>query len=516
MQTARRNWPRRCISDSTGKHLNYGQTLVSVIILSNELGKITTGQKNVGILLPPLVAAALANLAVTLLGKVPVNLNYVVSEQLIISAIEQCGIKSIISSRNFVNKLGKIGRLPGLVFIEDIVSGIKFKAKARAYLKARLIPQQRLIGACSRGDDLATIIFSSGSSGQPKGVMLSHNNILSNIEALLTVFDLRADDNLCGVLPFFHSFGFTCSLWLAVVSGVSASYVTDPLNGVLVGRSVRKNRSTILFAVPSFLSNYIRRVKREDFASLRAVVVGAEKLKKNLSDAFEDKFGIRPLEGYGATELSPVVSLNLPEHLSCDGYKFGSKEGTVGRVIPGVQAKTVHPETGKDMAVGQEGLLMVKGPNVMLGYLGNEKETAEVLKDGWCNTGDIACIDEDGFLTIAGRLSRFSKIAGEMVPHVGVEQAYLHGLNTDEQLVAVTALPDSKKGEELVVLHLDKAGHPDRLHEIISKSNLPNIWKPKRHNYIKIESMPALGSGKLDVMRLRQIALSAKNNSIGR
>jgi len=255
----------------------------------------------------------------------------------------------------------------------------------------------------------------------------------------------------------------------------------------------------------------LRRLEREDFASLRLVAAGAEKLKKRLADAFENKFAIRPLEGYGATELSPVISLNIPD-VEADGvYQVGTKTDSVGHPIPGVAVKVVDIETKKPVNIGTEGLLLIKGPNVMLGYLNTEEQTAEVLKDGWYNTGDIGRIDADGFITITDRLSRFSKIGGEMVPHIGVEQAYLEGLGTHEQLVAVTSVPDPKKGEELVVLHLDQAGHPDKLHEIIANSQIPNMWKPRRDNYVRVKSMPALGSGKLDIIQLRKIALSAKS-----
>jgi acyl-[acyl-carrier-protein]-phospholipid O-acyltransferase/long-chain-fatty-acid--[acyl-carrier-protein] ligase len=513
VRVARRNWPRRCISDSTGKSLNYGQTLVNSIALSAEIEKAANRQERVGIILPPSVGAALANIAVTLAGKVAVNLNYVVSKETIESAVRQCGIKCIISSRGFAEKVKGLDSLRGLVFLEDITGRIKFASKLKAYLKARSAPVKLLV---KNSGELATVIFSSGSSGEPKGVMLSHHNIISNIEAVRTAFRLKSDDNLCGVLPFFHSFGFTCSLWLAVISGVSASYVTSPLDGGLVGRSTRQNKSTILFATPTFLLNYIRRTRPDDFASLRTVVVGAEKLKRQIADSFEDRFGLRPLEGYGTTELSPVVSLNLPEELSCGLCRVGYKEGTAGRPIPGVEAKVVCPESGRELPAGQSGLLMVKGPNVMLGYLNKEKETAEVLRDGWYNTGDIASIDDEGFLTITDRLSRFSKIGGEMVPHLGVEQAYLQGLETAEQVVAVTSVPEPRKGEELVVLYMDKAGGADKLHKIISSSSLPNMWKPRKDKYIRIESIPVLGSGKLDVMRLKKLALAAHNNSVSR
>ena len=511
VQVARKNRRRRCMSDSTGKHLNYGRALTGAIALAAEIERITDKEKNIGVLLPPSVGAALANVAITMLGKVAVNLNYVGSERLIESAVEQCRIKTVITSRSFTEKLKNCLHPTWAVFLEDITAAIGRRAEVRAYLQSRLMPRRLLADSGSFGaDDLMTIIFSSGSSGEPKGVMLSHHNVFSNIEALRAVFHLKADDNLCGVLPFFHSFGFTCSLWLPLVSGISVVYIANPLDARTVGKFARENRSSILFAAPTFLLNYIRRLRREDFATMRAVVAGAEKLKKTVVDSFEEKFGIRPLEGYGASELSPVVSLNLPDSERGGVLCIGSKEGTVGRVIPGVSVKVVSLEEGAEAALGQAGLLKVKGPNVMLGYLNKPEETAEVLTDGWYNTGDIGSMEEDGFLKITDRLSRFSKIGGEMVPHMGVEEAYLHGLNTTEQVVAVTAVPDPKKGEELVVLHLDKAGHPDTLHEIIARSKLPNIWKPRRDNYVRIDSIPVLGSGKLDVMRLRQIALEAK------
>jgi len=511
IRSARKNWSKRCISDSTDTRLNYGQTLVGAITLAEKIDEFAEPGAKVGILLPPSVGGALANVAITISGRIAVNLNYVTGQEARSLALEQCGIKLVVSSRAFLEKMRICDLLQGGVFLEDIVTRIGLKAKLKAYLKARFIPVYLLTKALQHsGDDLATVILSSGSSGKPKGVMLSHHNIISNTEALGMVIQLSPQDNLCGMLPFFHSFGFNCGLWLPLISGVSVSYVANPLDGPSVGKSIRENRSTILFAPPTFLSNYSRRVQPEDFSSLRIVAAGAEKLKKRLADAFEERFGIRPMEGYGTTELSPVVSLNIPD-VETDGvYQVGTKPDSVGHPIPGVVVKVVDIENKQQLPVGTEGLLLVKGPNVMLGYLNMEEKTKEVLNNGWYNTGDIAKIDPDGFITITDRLSRFSKIGGEMVPHIAVEQAYLKGLDTHEQLIAVTGVPDTKKGEELFVLHLAEAGDAEQLHQIIAKSKLPNIWKPKRSNYIKIKSMPTLGSGKLDITQLRKIALAEK------
>jgi acyl-[acyl-carrier-protein]-phospholipid O-acyltransferase/long-chain-fatty-acid--[acyl-carrier-protein] ligase len=498
--TARKNWRSRCISDSTGKQLNYGRTLVSAVALSAEINKLAQGQDKIGILLPPSAGGVLANLAIAILGKVSVNLNYVSSEQARERAVKQCGLKCVISSRDFVEKLQGLSATQGLVFLEDIVEKITSDSKLKAYLRARLLPRWILTNAGGfSADDLATVIFTSGSGGWPKGVMLSHHNILSNIEAARMVFRIRPDDDVCAVLPFFHSFGFTCTLWLPLVSGVSAAYVANPLDGKVVGRMARQSHSTLLFGTPTFLLNYVRKAEREDFAGLRCVVVGAEKLKDSVADSFETTFGIRPLEGYGATELSPVVTLNVPDVEVGGVYQVGNKPGTVGHPIPGVAVKIVDIDSREPLAIGQEGLLMVKGPNIMLGYLGLEKESADIIKDGWYDTGDIAKVDEDGFLTLTDRLSRFSKIGGEMVPHLGIEQVYLKALGTGEQVVAVTSVPAARKGEELVVLYLEQAGDVEKLHKIITESELPNIFKPRPDNYVKINSMPVLGSGKLAV-----------------
>lgn len=511
IKAARKNWSKRCIADSTGKHLNYGQTLISAIALADKLCKQINQDEKIGILLPPSAAGAIANLAVTISGRVSVNLNYVTGQEARNFAIEQCGIKCIISSQTFLEKAGISSNLQGLVLMEDLADNIKKFKKFKTYVKARFLPLPLLTkGRYRYGDDLTTVIFSSGSSGTPKGIMLSHHNIISNIEALRMVIQIQANDNLCGVLPFFHSFGFNCSLWLPLISGVSVSYVANPLDGPAVGKSILENKSTIVFAPPTFLLNYLRRIKPEEFASLRLVAAGAEKLNVRLADAFEEKFGIRPLEGYGATELSPVVSLNIPDVQAGGVLQIGTKHDSVGHPLPGVAAKIVDIENNRPLPAGVEGLLLVKGPNVMLGYLNMQEKTADVLTDGWYNTGDIAKIDKDGFITITDRLSRFSKIGGEMVPHIGVEQVYLESLGTHEQIVAVTSVPDDHKGEELFVLYTPEAGTAEKLHDIIAKSQISNMWKPKRSNYIMIESMPTLGSGKIDVIQLRKIALSAK------
>ncbi|MCH9023097.1 MAG: AMP-binding protein, partial [Planctomycetes bacterium] len=275
------------------------------------------------------------------------------------------------------------------------------------------------------------------------------------------------------------------------------------------GEAVKGHQTTYLLVTPTFLMSYTRRIQREEFSSLKLVVAGAEKLQRIVAEAFEEKFGMRPLEGYGTTELSPVISLNLPDVEDNGFTQIGNKEGSVGHPIPGVAVKTVDPESGVELGPGASGELWVKGPNVMQGYLNDEAKTSEVITEGWYHTGDIGHVDEDGFITIVDRLSRFCKIGGEMVSHVAVEQAYREGLGMGEQVVAVTSVQDASKGEQLAVLYMEAEVDADKLHEIISGSDLPNLWKPRRDHYFKIESMPLLGTGKLDLRALKRLAEEA-------
>jgi len=525
IQAARQNWRRRAIADTSGKSLNYGRTLAGAVALAGKLEQILVKNlpplqgegrggdgvkmaQHVGLLLPPSVGAVLSNVALLLLGKIPVNLNYTAAEGSLRSAVQQCGITTIITSRAFLEKVPTLPQLEGMVLLEDILPAISGSDKLLALIKARLFPARLL---CNRegfsADSVATVIFSSGSTGEPKGVMLTHHNIMSNIEAFRMVFRATLDDNVCSALPFFHSLGFTATLWFPLVSGFSAAYHTNPMDGETIAKTVREQRSTLLLATPTFLLAYLRRAKREDFATLRLVITGAEKLKSKVADSFEEKFGVRPLEGYGATELSPVITLSLPDVEVGGVHQYGAKEGSVGHPIPGVAIRVVDPDSGRELKPGEAGLMLVRGPNVMLGYLGQEAKTAEVVKSGWYVTGDIGIMDEDGFIRITDRMSRFSKIGGEMVPH-GVVEDELHGRLGQTGVVAVTAVPDEKKGEKLVVLFAREAADAETLQRHMAESPLPNLWKPGRDCYIGVDSLPILGTGKLDLKGIKEIALS--------
>jgi acyl-[acyl-carrier-protein]-phospholipid O-acyltransferase/long-chain-fatty-acid--[acyl-carrier-protein] ligase len=316
---------------------------------------------------------------------------------------------------------------------------------------------------------------------------------------------------IIGILPFFHSFGLTVTLHTVMALDVGGAYHFNPLDARQVGKLVQQRRGTILLATPTFLRTYVRRCTKEDFATLDTVVAGAEKLPQDLADEFEAKFGVRPVEGYGTTELSPLVSVNLPSSRRLSGEGREACEGSVGKPIPGVSARIVDVESGEDLPVGQSGMLLIAGPNVMKGYLKDPQKTAEVMRDGWYVTGDIARLDEDGFIHITDRQSRFSKIGGEMVPHGRVEEELLRQLGTsdaDQLPLAVTAIPDPRKGERLVVVHgpaLEKT--PAQLCEGLRAAGLPNLFIPGQDSFVQIDELPVLGTGKLDLKRIKQIAL---------
>lgn len=507
---ARQNWGKAAISDTSGKALSFGATLTSSLALGRELERLCWGERMVGVLLPPSVGGALVNLALTLMGKIPVNLNYTASAKAFESARQQCGLQTIISSKSFLEKFEQFQNAAEVRPLEDILAQITVARKLSSWLQARLLPLSfwtRL--AAVDGGQTATVLFSSGSTGDPKGVMLSHRNIQANIASLRMLFRTDASDNVCAALPFFHSLGLTGTLWLPLLAGFSATYHPNPLDGETIAEVVRTKRSTLLLATPTFLLAYLRRAKKEDFASLRLVIAGAEKLKPALADSFEKKFGIRPLEGYGATELAPVAAISVPD-IEIDGItQKGSEPGAVGQPLPGIAVRVIDPETAELKPAGEKGLILVKGANVMQGYLHRPEQTAAAVQDGWYNTGDIGLLDKKGFLHITDRLARFSKIGGEMVPHMAIEEVLLQGLGSAAPVVAVTAVPDERKGEKLVVLYTVEAGDAERLQQILKQSQLPNLWQPGANCFIQVTELPLLGTGKLDLKTIKEMALTS-------
>ncbi len=508
LTTAKRRWFSLAMADSTGKKLSFGEALVSSLLLARWLQKQSLEDRMVGILFPPSIAGAVANIAVLLAGKVPVNLNFTAGREAMVSAIQQCSIRMILTSRIVLHK-AKLEHMEGMVFLEEAVKGISSLQKVQTTLTALLLPSRLLATLFHHGertpDALATVIFTSGSTGIPKGAMLSHHNILSNVEALAQVLWVTKKDRLMGVLPFFHSFGFTGTLWLPLLSGSGVVYHANPLDAKTVGEMVSTYRATGIMATPTFYAAYIRKCSAEEFSSLRLAIAGAEKLREPIANAFKEKYGLDLLEGYGCTELAPVVSLNIPDFGEGVYRQTGRKPGTVGHPIPGVAVKVVDPESGEPLPHEEEGMLLVKGPGRMLGYLGQPEKTAEVLRGDWYVTGDIASIDEEGFIRITDRLSRFSKIGGEMVPHIKVEET-INTILVDDASVVV-AIPDEVKGERLVALYTHTQVTPDELWEQLSQTDLPKLWLPKRENLYLVETIPILGTGKADLRQAKMMAL---------
>jgi acyl-[acyl-carrier-protein]-phospholipid O-acyltransferase/long-chain-fatty-acid--[acyl-carrier-protein] ligase len=494
------------VADSMGTKLNALQTLVGAHLLGCSLSAKIGEQERVGVMLPPSVAGALANVGLLLHGRVAVNLNYTASKDVVETCMAKAGIKTVVTSSAFIEKLG--WQPDGAkIYVEDALQEISFIQKAWCAAVFFLSPAallERTAFSKARGpiDRLATIMFTSGSTGIPKGVMLTHANILANLEAVAQVAQFGSQDRMLGVLPFFHSFGFTVTLWMPLRLGMGAVYHYNPLDARRVGELVAEHGIAALLGTPTFLLAWMRRVEPEKFKTLRWVIVGAEKLREDVAAAFQEKYGITPLEGYGATELSPVAAVNIPDIQWPGIHQTGTKLGTVGQPLPGVFMKVVDPESGKELGSDQAGLLLVKGPNVMAGYLDEPEKTAEAIVDGYYVTGDIAKIDEDGFVTLTDRLSRFSKVAGEMVPHIRVEEKLHEALGSLDRTFIVAGVSDDKRGERLVVLYKGDLDL-DALLKKVSNSGLPNLWIPGRSRCHQVEELPLLGSGKVDCQKLK-------------
>jgi acyl-[acyl-carrier-protein]-phospholipid O-acyltransferase/long-chain-fatty-acid--[acyl-carrier-protein] ligase len=516
LRMCKRRLRKRKIADSNGNEASGGNILLRSLILRRLLrrGVLAKDEQRVGVLLPPSVGGTLANFALSLDRRVAVNLNYSLSSEALNTCIAKAGIKHVLTSRQVISKLD-LNLDAEVVQLEDfktkVTLGDKIAGAVGAFVTPAWLLYRQLGLHRMKGSDTLTIIFTSGSTGTPKGVVLSHDNIAHNVEAIDQTVHLTASDVIVGILPFFHSFGYTVTLWTPLALNLEAAYHFTPLDGKRIGRMVEKFKATVLLATPTFLRGYLKRCTKEQFASLDVVVAGAEKLPPALCDAFEEKFGVRPVEGYGCTELAPLAAVNVPPSRSTDNFQPDLKEGTVGRLVPGVAAKILDLDSGEELTAGESGMLYIKGTNVMHGgYLDEPDLTAKVVSDGWYQTGDVALIDDEGFVQITGRQSRFSKIGGEMVPHIKIEELLADLIGGDEEdglKAAVTAVPDERKGERLIVLHTKIDKSPDALREGLSGAGLPNIYIPSADSFREIAEMPVLGTGKLDLKGLKQMAM---------
>ena len=464
------------------------QAAAGAVALARALRPHWAGQRRVGVLLPACVPGTLVNAAAMLAGREVVNLNWTAGIE---SPIRQAGIESIVTTKRLADPVPAGVRT---ILVEELEPA-RLAAAAMLLLPKRWIESYCGAARKPRTDDTATVIFSSGSTGEPKGVLLSHWNLGSNIEALAQVMRMNSDDRLLNVLPAFHSFG-TMLTWFGLTQGIPQVLHPDPMDARSIGALVEKHRVTIALATPTFLQFYIRRVPPEQFGSLRLLITGAEKLRESTAREFEDRFGIRPMEAYGATECSPGIAVSLPSFRDAGFFQEGSRRGSVGLPLPGVTLRVVDPETHAERSPGEPGLLLVKGPNVMIGYLGREPIGE------WYETGDIAIVEKGGFVRITDRLSRFSKIGGEMVPHGKVEEALETAYGEPgERHFFVTGVPDKKKGERLVVLHTTEQGAA-----LLDQLELPNLFLPRANDFIHIEKMPLLGTGKLDLKKAKSLA----------
>lgn len=520
LRASRRARNRGKVADSSGLQLTGGRLLTGALCFRRVLNRqfLQPDEQMVGVLLPPSAGGALVNASLALMGRTSVNLNYTLTTETLNYCIREAGIRHVITSKTFLEK--KPMTLDAeWILVEDVKAAITGTDKALSAAAALLEPvwlMERRLGLTRiNPDDPMTIIFTSGSTGEPKGVMLSHRNIGSNIASADQLFQIKETDVLLGILPFFHSFGFSLMLWLPLTLDPKGVYHFNPLDGRTIGQLCGDHKVTIIAATPTFLKTYLKRCTKEQMAHVDLAIVGAEKLPQALAEEFKAAFGIYPTEGYGTTELSPLAAANVPDHRSnAEGTgQTGSKPGTVGRPVPNVAAKVIDPDSGVDLGLNKPGLLLIKGPNVMLGYLNRPEKTAEVIRDGWYNTGDIAVIDNDGFISITGRLSRFSKIGGEMVPHIRIEEELNRIIgdsgSEDAQVhVAVTAIPDESRGERLIVLHRPLSKPVDQILNELSAAGLPNLWLPGTDSFLEVEQIPLLGTGKLDLKGIKDLALA--------
>ncbi|NOR44400.1 MAG: AMP-binding protein [Candidatus Delongbacteria bacterium] len=480
VEIAKKNKKRTAIIDTaTGQTYTFGKLLIASLLLSSIMRK--NKDEFIGIMLPKTAGGFITTFAVLFSGKIPVMINYSTgAERNIQYAMKKGSFSTVVTSRKFIDKIG-LKPMQGMVFLEDIISSVSILKKISALFKSFM---PKLFISNKEPDDIAVLLFTTGSEKEPKAVMLSHDNILSNVEAIQHEFYIGKDDIFAGVLPLFHIFGLTTSFFLPLLSGAAVNTFANPLEYQTVANGIKKNKCTIITTTPTFIRGYSQKSEAGDFKSLRLVMTGGDKLNKNIKDSFKHKHGIDILEGYGATETSPVISVNR-----LDNNKFGS----IGPPLPGVNVKIVGIESDEEVATGEEGKILVKGRLVMKGYYNDIEETALHIHKGWYDTGDIGVIDEDGFLWHKGRLRRFVKIGGEMVSLVAVENA-IEKFMGDDELCCAVEIPHISKGAEIVVAITAKIDEKELKKKLASE--LPPIAMPKKIIYYP--ELPVMGNGKVN------------------
>jgi acyl-[acyl-carrier-protein]-phospholipid O-acyltransferase/long-chain-fatty-acid--[acyl-carrier-protein] ligase len=478
-------------------------------------GRAAWKGRRIGIALPPGPGAVLANLGVVFAGKIPANLNLTAGPEAARACLELGEIETVLTAAPVRAKAASFPWPAATLDVEEELKSLPQTGLARAALASLLLPGGllcRRFGIAERGGDAeAVLLFTSGSSGMPKGVPLSHRNVLANVAQIRNSNMLRDGDTMLGCLPLFHSLGLTFTLWFPLLQACRLCTTPSPLDAREVGRVAAARRATILLGTPTFLRSWMRRVEPEQFKTLRMTVVGAEKLSDALRGEFQAKFGGEVFEGYGLTECSPVLAVGQPAPRcgwGADSQQLGSRPGSVGRLLPGITYRLLDPDTQEEVKAGNTGVLAVKGANVFGGYLKQPELTAAVLRDGWFTTGDLVRVEEDGFVFIEGRLTRFSKIGGEMVPHGKIEEALQAGplaQGKEGAVFVVVGVPDEAKGEALVLLTTAGADAA-AVREALAAAGLPNLWIPKEVR--NVEKIPVLGSGKVDLKGCKEAARS--------
>lgn len=513
------------IDGKDNKKVRFDQIFAAAAALSKVIRK-ETQKPRIGIILPPGAGGMIANIAAFMAGKTPVNLNFTAGRASVESAIRQADIDRFLTADIFVRKMQSFPWPPTkqLILIERLLPRMKAQIGKWLFL-AKILPAGLLawlLGVPKKGGrNEALLLFTSGSSGEPKGVVLTHTNLLANVAQFGNRLQMKSSDTILGSLPLFHSFGCTVTLWYPVIQGINLVTYPTPLETKKIAELIERHNISLMIATPTFLRGYLRGVNREQLNSLKMCVTGAEKLPATVAEAFLDKFGKRVFEGYGLTETSPVSNVNLPDpdplgdEDSGHAWLPAHRMGSVGQLVPGLAIKITHPETGEPLSLHQSGMIWFKGPSVFDGYHNDPKRTADVIQDGWFRTGDIGRVDMDGFLYIEGRLSRFSKIAGEMVPHETVEENLVKALgleNESQRRIAIVGVPDAEKGEALVLISSIPGGPETQeildLRYRLLERGMPPLWVPRK--MIRVDEIPVLASGKLDVKSCEEIAKNAK------
>jgi len=498
VRTAKKYSKKLAIKDKTTKSdVPYGRALIGALILAKKFNKYDKGY--IGIMIPTSAGCALATVGALMSGRVPVMINYSTgAEKNAKYAQEKCNFKTIIASKALLDKIG-CPVMEGMVLIEDIMKGVTTGEKLKAALKTKL-PTGLILNSIHKGEenDNAAILFTSGSEKDPKVVQLTHKNIASNILSFCDYVDIHSTDILLANLVFFHIFGLTVNLWVTFVKGMTMVTYANPTDFQTICNIAREEAPTIMVGTPSFFWGYLKKSEPGDFKSIRIMVAGADKCPDALRDGYQKKHGVTLLEGYGATETSPVVSVNSPEH---------NRPGSTGKVIPGVQVRIEHLETGEECKTGEVGKILVKGDLIMKGYLGQPELTTEAIVDGWYNTGDMGYLDEDGYLWHSGRFKRFVKIGGEMVSLVKVENVMEQHL-PEGVSCCIVEIPDEIKGATIVAAVTKEINKVAILRKM--GQELPNIALPRQ--FYVIEELPMMGTGKIDFRSVTELVNDMVDN----